>query len=176
MRLATVILLLATQASASGLHGEISPANPRWMRGAPARASEVRLDCALDLSARTMEWESPYALYCLEVANREPIEVWTDEAGTDYDPVLYLFCAPFSPTDATSSAIIFDDDGGPGAMAMFRASDGVSLEPGRSYWLMIAWYDSPDEGHYLIGMSDNVGLCAVAGESVNWSRLKSLYR
>lgn len=176
MRLATLILLLAAPAAARGLHGEFSPANPHWTRGAPAHASEVRLDCALDLTARTMEWESPYALHCLEVTDRAPIEVWTDEAGTEYDPVLYLYCGDFDPADPTRGAIIFDDDGGPGAMAMFRASDGLRLEPGRVYWLMIAWYDSMEEGHYLIGMSDNVGLCTVGAEAVDWGRLKSLYR
>ncbi len=176
MRLAALILLLAAPAAAAGLHGEMSPASPRWTRGVPGRANTVSLDCDLDLGARTMEWDSPYALYCLEVADREPIEVWTDERGTDYDPVLYLFCQPFDPADAAAGAIIFDDDGGPGAMAMFRAADGLTLEPGRRYWLMIAWYDSPDEGRYLLGTSDNVGLCAVAAARVDWGRLKCLYR
>ena len=97
---------------------------PRARAGRAVRrrsASDVRLDCALDLTARTMEWDSPYALYCLEVTDREPIEVWTDQAGTEYDPVLYLFCGAFDPADAACRAIIFDDDGGPGSMAMFRA-------------------------------------------------------
>jgi hypothetical protein len=170
-----VILLLAAEASARGLHGEFSPSSPRWTRGAPASSSEVRLDCALDLTARTMEWDSPYALYCLEVADREPIEVWTDQAGTEYDPVLYLYCSTFDPADPTGGAMIFDDDGGPGAMAMFHAADSLRLEPGRAYWLMIAWYDSLDEGHYLIGMSDNVGLCTVAAAQVGWGHVKSLY-
>jgi hypothetical protein len=174
--LATVTLLATAPAAAVGLHGEMSPANGHWTRGAPKPASTVDLDCELDLSARTMEWSSPYALYCLEVTDRAPIEVWTDQSGTEYDPVLYLFCEPFDPTDAGCRAIIFDDDGGPGSMAMFHASDGLSLEPGRAYWLMIAWFDSMDEGRYLIDVSDNVTLCTVAAEAASWGHLKCLYR
>lgn len=177
MRLATLMLLCAAPAAARGLHGEFSPASPRWVRGAPAHASEVRLDCGLDLTARTMEWDSPYAVYCLEVTDREPIEVWTDEAGTEYDPVLYLYCGGFDPADPTRDAIIFDDDDGPGAMAMFHAADGLTLEPGVVYWLMIAWFDSPEEGRYLIQVSDNVTLCTVvASERASWGAVKSLYR
>ncbi len=176
MRFTTVILLLAAPAFGRGVHGEFAPASRHWMRGVPARADEVRLDCGLDLTARIMEWESPYALYCLEVSDREPIEVWTDAAATEYDPVLYLFCEPFDAVGAVSTAIAFDDDGGPGCMAMFAAADGLRLEPGRTYWLMIAWYDSPDEGRYLIQVSDNVGFCSVADEATDWGSVKSLYR
>lgn len=174
--LVALMVLAAMPAAARGLHGAFTATSPCWTRGVPARHHHPDPQCALDLTVRFMEWDSPYALYCLEVFDREPIEIWTDQAGTEYDPVLYLFCAPFDPADAVCRAVAFDDDGGPGSMAMFRASDDVRLEPGRSYWLMIAWFDSLREGRYLIDTSANVGLCAVPVTPAAWGAVKSLYR
>lgn len=123
-----------------------------------------------------MEWESPFALYCVEAFDRAPIEIWTAQAGTEYDPVLYLFCEPFDPLDAACHAVTFDDDDGPGSMAMIRVDDDVRLEPGRPYWLMIAWFDSLLEGRYLIETGANVGLCVVPAAPAAWGAVKSLYR
>lgn len=168
--------LAATQVAAFEVAGTMSPASPTWQRETPADPDAVDLDCGLRLDGAQLERPSPYAMYCVRAADAQPVEIWTILSGTDYDPVLYLYCESFDGSDPRQGLIAFDDDDGPGAMAMFGAWDGLSLVPDRIYWLMIAWFDSMDWGHYALHGSDNLELCAVPVASVAWGAFKSRYR
>lgn len=119
-----------------------------------------------------------YDLYCLQVDDNQPIELVLDANGTNIiDTVLALYCDPFNPEDPTAGLIAYDDDGGVGTLSAFSAADGIVLQPGSEYWLVISSYGAGMTGDYVVQASSNVYDCgSVSREATSWGTVKGLYR
>ncbi len=176
MVLISALLIGSAAAHAFTVAGAFNPASPTWVRWTPADPDSVNLDCALPLDGAELEWPSPYALFCVQATDRQPITLETTLPATEYDPVLYLYCDSFDPVDPREGAIAYDDDDGPGAMARFGPEDGIVLDPDRIYVIMLAWFDSMDFGRYELRSSDNLHPCVVPVAATAWGAVKARWR
>lgn len=152
--------------------GELTANSPTFERWRPASYEELGLNCDLVMTS-SYTTQPHYDLYCFNVTDNEPVEFVVDEAG--FDTVIYIYCDPFDPADATQNAVYMDDDDGDGLNSAIFAANGVTLNPGQDYWFLICSYSST-VGTYSVMTSDNVALCgSVANEASTWSSLKSLF-
>ena len=154
------------------IDGELTGDTPTFHRWRPASYSEVGLDCDLVMTS-DYSTEPHFDQYCFNVSTDDPVEFVVTEAG--FDTVIYIYCDPFDPADATLNAVKMDDDNGVGLLSAITVDDGVTLTPGVDFWFIICSYSSTI-GTYSVSTSDNVILCGVANEGSTWSGVKGLYR
>jgi hypothetical protein len=100
----------------------------------------------------------PFVALALEATAAANLEAVVNPDGTTLvDTVFYLYCDPFDPFDPLVNLIAVDDDdgGGPnGQFSAFTAGDGISLQPGMTYWLVMTTFgDTADLGTYQIDVS-----------------------
>ena len=80
----------------------------------------------------------PYAAYQIAVTAEEDLEANIVLLGTTLaDTVLVVYCDPFDPANPLQRVYGYDDDDGEGFHAAFTAADGVTLDPGETYWITI---------------------------------------
>jgi len=152
--------------------GELTLNSPTFERWRPASYEELGLNCDLVMTS-SYATQPHYDLYCFNVTDNAPVEFVVDEAG--FDTVIYIYCDPFNPDDATQNAVYMDDDDGLGLNSAIFAANGVTLNPGQDYWFLICSYSST-VGTYSVMTSDNVALCgSVDNEASSWSNLKGLF-
>lgn len=152
--------------------GELTVDSPTFERWRPTSYEELGLNCDLVMTS-SYTTQPHYDLYCFNVSDNEPVEFVVDDAS--FDTVIYIYCDPFNPADATQNAVYMDDDDGAGLNSAIFAANGVTLNPGQDYWFLICSYSST-VGTYSVMTSDNVALCgAVANEASSWSNLKGLF-
>jgi hypothetical protein len=152
--------------------GELTMDSPTFERWRPASYEELGLNCDLVMTS-SYTTQPHYDLHCFNVVDSEPVEFVVDDAG--FDTVIYIYCDPFNPADATQNAVYMDDDDGEGLNSAILAANGVTLNPGQDYWFLICSYSST-VGTYSVMTSDNVALCgSVANEGSTWSNLKGLF-
>ena len=154
------------------IDGELTAETPTFHRWGPASYREVGLDCDLVMTS-DYSTEPHFDQYCFNVSTDDPVEFVVTEAG--FDTVIYIYCDPFDPADATLNAVKMDDDNGVGLLSAITVADGVTLTPGEDFWFIICSYSSTI-GTYSVSTSDNVVLCGVANEGSTWSGVKGLYR
>ena len=155
--------------------GSLDANSPTWHRWRGSDYSQVGLNCDL---AMTYEYSSdPYFdMFCIQVNDTEPIQIWTAPVDGQFDTVLYLYCDPFDPANSTENCITVDDDNGDGLLSFIGAITTVTLQPGDTYWLVICGYSPSSVGNFLIQTSDNVTLCGVPADETDWSTIKSLFK
>jgi len=155
--------------------GSLDDTYPTWHRWRGTDYSQVSLECALEM---TFEYSSdPYFdVFCVQVTDTEPIQIWAAPTEGQFDTVLYLYCDPFDSENSTVNCITVDDDNGDGLLSFIGAITTVTLQPGEQYWLVLCGYSPSATGNYLIQTSDNVELCGVATESHDWGTIKSLFQ
>ncbi len=71
-----------------------------------------------------------------------------------------LYCDPFDPVNSQDNITAIDDDDGPGWDPAFYATDGITLTPGNSYFLVVSTFGTGDlgGGTYTVTFGDNVEL------------------
>jgi len=86
-----------------------------------------------------------------------PIEVSATEdlaaeviSFTGGDTVIAVYCDPFDPLNPLTNVIAYNDDGGAGTLSAFTAADGVTLQPGNTYWLVFSTYTGGVVGDFTI--------------------------
>lgn len=155
------------------IEGELTEASPTWLRWRPVSYEELGLDCDLVMNS-SYATEPYFDMYCFNVIDSEPVEFVVDDAG--FDTVIYIYCDPFDPADATMNAVYMDDDDGDGLNSAIVAANGVTLTPGNDYWFIICSYSST-MGTFSVSTSDNVELCGtVDDETTGLGTLKSYFR
>lgn len=152
--------------------GELTASSPTFHRWRPTSYTELGLNCDLVMTS-DYTTEPAYDLYCFNVATADPVEFVVTDAG--FDTVIYIYCDPFDPMDATLNGVYMDDDDGEGLNSAITADNGVTLTPGNDYWFLICSYSSTI-GTYSVSTSDNVALCGTVGaENSTWGAVKGLF-
>ena len=156
------------------IEGELTVDSPIFHRWRPASYEDLGLNCDLEMTSDYSN-EPYFELFCFNVSDSEPVEFLVDPA--DFDTVIYIYCDPFNPDDATLNGVFMDDDDGPGLLSAITVDDGVTLAPGADYWLLVCSYGANATGTFTVTTSDNVVLCGtVATDEVEFGMIKSLYR
>jgi len=122
-----------------------------------ARADQRGAGCNA-VSADSPMDDVPFVALALQATATANLEAVVNAAQTTLvDTVFFLYCDPFDPFDPLSNLIAADDDdgGGPnGQLSAFTASDGIVLQPGQTYWLVMTTFGGfADFGSYQIDVS-----------------------
>lgn len=94
----------------------------------------------------------PYVAIELEVTEDEVFEAVVSSAGTTVsDTVISLYCDPFDPENPAANLVAYNDDISAGnALSQFTADDGITLNAGDTYWLVVSTFAPGDFGVFQI--------------------------
>lgn len=134
-----------------------SPTFDRRVAGSPAMPATACDGVADDSASNGV----PYAAFQIDVGGTAPVavEAAVVAGGTTLpDSVLYLYCDPFDAQDPGANLIFSDDDDGAGPtgqLSAFTTADGVMLDPGQTYWLVISTFAAAGSewGNFRIDVS-----------------------
>ena len=134
--------------SESGTFNSASPTYDRILSGATS------LTCNAPSNDSINDGMSYVALR-VEVTAAENLVAEVIATGTTLgDPVLSLYCDPFDPAAPMTNLVAFNDDiSQNNKMARFLDSDGITLQPGATYWLVLTTFSSGDFGTYQVDVS-----------------------
>ena len=69
---------------------------------------------------------------------------------TGGDTTITLYCDPFDPGNTLTNVVAYDDDDGVGTLSAFTAADGIALQPGNTYWLIMSTFSGGVTGDFQI--------------------------
>ena len=97
-----------------------------------------------------------YAVFPITSSVSENLEVEVVAANTTLsDTVMTLYCDPFDPADPMANAIAYDDDGAGYPYSGFYASDGIYLDAGVTYYLVLSTFSAGDMGDFELCFGGN---------------------
>ena len=109
-----------------------------------------------------------------------------DPAGSTFDTMLAIYCAPFDPANPADNLMAMDDDSNGYPHASLSARN-ISLTAGQDYYLVVSTYSTyTPYGSYRLTLGDDIshrhglddvilGLQVLAGQSPAASRLNTLF-
>ncbi|MCB1049131.1 MAG: IPTL-CTERM sorting domain-containing protein [Acidobacteria bacterium] len=82
--------------------------------------------------------------------------------GTLGDSVLFLYCDGFDPLNPAANIVAWDDDGGVGFGSHIAPGDGVEIQAGQTYQLVVSGFNNTHMGDFTMVLGGN----AVFGQPV----------
>jgi hypothetical protein len=125
--------------------GELTTASPLWNRVYLCNVSPA---CAASCSDSSQDGEY-YQVIPLEVTATENLACAVT-ASSISDTTMFVYCDPFDPTTPLANVVAWDDDDGTGNWSAFTAADGVQLEPGRIYYMVLSTFSPAITGTFTI--------------------------
>ena len=125
--------------------GELTAASPLWDR---VYLCDVSTSCAASCTDSSQNGEY-YEVIPIEVTAAENLECAVT-ASTITDTTMYLYCDPFNPATPLANVVAWDDDDGAGNWSAFTAADGVTLQPGQTYYLVLSSFGPAITGTFTI--------------------------
>lgn len=127
--------------AAQTLNGVLDVGDPIWTR---VFGANVGLNCDATSSVSSTGVDIPYDTHRIVLGS---VENFTAEivagAGTDVsDPYIFLYCDPFDPMNPESNLVAIDNDGGAGFLSAFTDGDGLALNVGQVYVLVVSLFSS----------------------------------
>ncbi|UCG33653.1 MAG: choice-of-anchor J domain-containing protein, partial [Phycisphaerales bacterium] len=125
--------------------GALDSSSPTWNR---VFGSSVDLTCNANVYDSSANGQY-YAAIPIATTVSELLEAEFLQGGTTIgDTVLTLYCDPFDPANPMDNVIAYDDDGGYSLLSGFYASDGIFLDAGVQYWLVLSTFSAGVTGNY----------------------------
>lgn len=90
-----------------------------------------------------------YDVIPIEVTAAENLEVEV-VSFTGGDTTITLYCDPFDPMNPLANAVAYDDDDGIGTLSAFTAADGITLQPGNTYFFVLSTFSGGVTGDFQI--------------------------
>ncbi len=134
-----------TEILADTYSGELTAASPLWDRVYLCNVSPA---CAATCSDSSQNGEY-YQVIPIEVTAAENLECAVT-ASSMADTTMYVYCDPFNPATPLANVVAWDDDDGTGNWSAFTAADGVALQPGQTYYLVLSTYTPGITGTFTI--------------------------
>ncbi len=128
--------------------GELSAASPLWDR---VYACNVSPSCSATCSDSSQNGEY-YEVIPIEVTSPENLECAVTASAIS-DTTMYVYCDPFNPAAPLANVIAWDDDDGSGNWSAFTAADGVLLQPGQTYYVVLSTFSPAVTGTFTIGFT-----------------------
>jgi len=125
--------------------GELTSASPMWDR---VYLCNVSTSCAATCSDSSQNGEY-YEVIPIAVTAVENLECAVT-ASTITDTTMYVYCDPFDPATPMANVVAWDDDDGTGNWSAFTAADGVTLQPGQTYYLVLSTFTPAVTGTFTI--------------------------
>lgn len=128
--------------------GSLTAASPTWDR---IFGSAVDLTCNAAMSDSSNDGQY-YEEIPIQVTATENLEAEVI-SFTGGDTVIALYCDPFDPANPGLNAIAYDDDDGVGTLSAFVAGDGITLQPGNTYYLVFSTFSGAVVGDFTINFT-----------------------
>jgi hypothetical protein len=125
--------------------GELTASSPVWDR---VYLCDVSTTCAATCSDSGNDGEY-YEVIPIGVTAVENLECAVT-ASTISDTTMYVYCDPFDPANPLTNVVAWDDDDGAGNWSAFTAADGVTLQPGQTYYLVLSTFTPGVVGTFTI--------------------------
>ncbi|HOC42670.1 MAG TPA: hypothetical protein PKJ99_06585 [Thermoanaerobaculales bacterium] len=125
--------------------GELTSASPLWDR---VYLCDVSPACAASCDDSSQNGEY-YEVIPIGVTAVENLECAVT-ASTMSDTTMYVYCDPFEPANPFANVVAWDDDDGTGNWSAFTAADGVTLQPGQTYYLVLSTFTPGITGTFTI--------------------------
>ncbi len=178
--LALAILTAASIASAVDVRtGRIDDLSPTWDRiESTAPASPT---CGMP-SVDSQHDGVSYNAFPIRASVAESLVVDVPAGGTTLDDtVLALYCGAFDPASPATNLVAYDDDDGELSLSRFTAEDGVTLEPGVVYWLVLTTFAPSDVGLFEVRLESPTATFVGSHErsgslgpgSTRWNRIEA---
>jgi len=145
--------------------GELTSSSPVWNR---VYLCNVSTACAAACSDSSQNGEY-YDVIPIQVTAVENLECAVT-AASFADTTMYVYCDPFDPANPLANVVAWDDDDGTGNWSAFTAADGVQLQPGQTYYLVLSTFSPAVTGTFTIDFTSAtvhvvpVGLQSFAAE------------
>ncbi len=133
-----------TGARGSSLQGELTEFSPRWDRrkDSDAIASDMCDAVALD----SFNNQTPYQVFVMTTDTPDrPLEVRVrslEATPLEFDPFVSVYCAPFDPAAPETGLMALDDDAGGYPDSLISDAQGVVIQPGQTYYVVVSSYSS----------------------------------
>ena len=125
--------------------GELTSSSPLWDR---VYLCNVSPTCAAACSDSSQNGEY-YEVIPIEVTATENLACAVT-ASTITDTTMFVYCDPFDPATPLVNVVAWDDDDGAGNWSTFTAADGVTLQPGQIYYLVLSSFTPAITGTFTI--------------------------
>ncbi|MBI4916814.1 MAG: hypothetical protein HY825_13280 [Acidobacteria bacterium] len=73
--------------------------------------------------------------------------------GTAGNSTIQVYCDPFDPLQPLNNVVAYDDDDGLNALSIITAADGVTLQPGQTYYLVFSPFPPGEVGDFTIAFT-----------------------
>ena len=93
-----------------------------------------------------------YEVIPIQVTSAEDLEAEVI-SFTGGDSVIALYCDPFDPANPLLNVVAYDDDDGVGTLSAFTAADGITLQPGNTYWFVFSTLSSAVMGDFTVNFT-----------------------
>ncbi len=154
------------------LVGELSEFSPVWDRRKDDGA--VASDDCNALALDSFNDGVPYQLFILETTTPDDaLEVTVrslEAAPIDFDPFVCVYCDPFEPTSPETGLIAVDDDDAGYPDARIAASEGLLIQPGQRYYVVVtsyATYEGSGHGMFEVEVGGDATLTAPCDADVS---------
>jgi hypothetical protein len=125
-------------------NGSLSASRPTWDRSFGA-TYDASCNLAMTDSSNNGQY---YEVIPIEVSATENLECEVTSFGGD--STLHVFCDPFNPLAPLDNVLAYDDDGGVSPLSAFSAADGVELQPGNTYYVVLSTFSPGVTGDFTI--------------------------
>lgn len=103
----------------------------------------------------------PYQVFDIVSMNTENLVV-SVTLGSLGDSVMTLYCDGFDPNNPGANIVAYDDDGGVGLASAFTEADGIQIQGGVPYQLVVAGFGAGDTGTFTL----DLGNATIFGRSI----------
>jgi hypothetical protein len=128
--------------------GSLTAGSPVWDR---IFGSAVDPSCNAAMSDSGVDGQY-YEAIPIQVTSAEDLEAEVI-SFTGGDTVIALYCDPFDPLFPLLNVVAYDDDGGAGLLSAFTAADGITLQPGNTYWFVLSTFSTAVMGDFTINFT-----------------------
>lgn len=152
--LALAIVTAASIASAVDVRtGRIDSLSPTWDR--IEATTPANPTCGMP-SIDSQHDGVSYNAFPIRATIAESLVVDVPADGTTLDDtVLALYCGAFDPANPAANLVAYDDDDGDLSLSRFTEDDGVILEPGVVYWLVLTTFAPDDVGSFEVRLESS---------------------
>jgi hypothetical protein len=151
---ALVLAPVAADAQSRVRTGILDAGSPTWDR--PHEAAGTSPTCQLVAQDDPTANGVSYVTFDIQVTETEDLTAEVVEAGTShaFDPMLFLYCAPFDPLQPLANLVASNDDSFTlDPLPAFTADDHITLQPGQTYTMVLTTFNPADFGQYELALT-----------------------
>lgn len=142
-------------ARGSSVQGELTEFSLRWDRRKDS--GSIASDMCDAFSLDSFNDQTPYQIFVMTTETPDrPLDVRVrslEATALEFDPFVSVYCGPFDPAAPEVGLIALDDDAGGYPDALISDAQGLVIQPGQTYYIVVSSYSSyegADLGRFVV--------------------------